>query len=191
MVIEQPLHRDVALQPEVGEAMRRWPSHLSIIIDESDGDLDSLPLALSLGYAGTSHKNCKGVFKGLANRCLLFHRDPEQWSWVMSGEDLANIGPVALLQDLAVCACMGLDHVERNGHHYFAGLSLFPAEVQGQMLSAHGDLYQPSRDGWPTLAISNGWLDLTSVNAAPLGVEPVIRVEQFTPVNQELHETHE
>ena len=33
--------------------------------------LDSLPTALALGYVGTSHKNCKGIVKGIANACLL------------------------------------------------------------------------------------------------------------------------
>src|SRR2546425_7628044 len=30
--------------------------------------LESLPDALGLGYAGASHKNCKGIFKGIINR---------------------------------------------------------------------------------------------------------------------------
>ena len=52
----------------------------------------------------------------------------------MSGEDLVNIGPVALLQDLAVSATLGVTSIERNGHHYFAGLSAFPSSVGRQML---------------------------------------------------------
>src|SRR5262249_58169107 len=57
--------------------------------------------ALARGYQGTSHKNCKGVFKGIANACLVesLRREPGGEKLVMSGEDLANIGPVALLQD--------------------------------------------------------------------------------------------
>ncbi|HXG08984.1 MAG TPA: hypothetical protein VNK04_04280, partial [Gemmataceae bacterium] len=163
--IEQPLHRDLALEPAVGEMMQARPVPARIIIDESDGDLDSLPRALSLGYAGTSHKNCKGVFKGIANRCLLALRERADRSrpYLMTGEDLANIGPVALLQDLAVCATLGLQGVERNGHHYFAGLSMFPADVQQQVLAIHGDLYHPSRDGWPTLAIRDGSVRVGSV----------------------------
>jgi hypothetical protein len=90
-----------------------------LIIDESDAELDSLPRALALGYHGTSHKNCKGVFKGIANACLLeaLRRQSGGDRLVMSGEDLANIGPVALLQDLAVVATLGVSSVERNGHH--------------------------------------------------------------------------
>src|SRR5439155_22061637 len=66
LFVEQPFHRDLALEPG---AMRRpadWPERPPLIIDESDGDLYSVSQALRLGYAGTSHKNCKGVFKGIA-----------------------------------------------------------------------------------------------------------------------------
>ena len=60
------------------------------------GELYSLPQALRLGYAGTSHKNCKGVFKGVANACLLaqLRREHPDQRILLSGEDLANIGPV-------------------------------------------------------------------------------------------------
>nr|CAA9221655.1 hypothetical protein AVDCRST_MAG63-500 [uncultured Armatimonadetes bacterium] len=75
---------------------------------------------------------------------------------VMSGEDLTNIGPVALQQDLAVMATLGIESVERNGHHYFAGLSQFPESVQRQVLEHHSDLYRRSLQGWPTVAIEQG-----------------------------------
>src|SRR5690606_28009392 len=41
--VEQPLHRDVALSADVGRALARWPDRPPMIIDESDGDLESLP----------------------------------------------------------------------------------------------------------------------------------------------------
>jgi hypothetical protein len=184
LFIEQPFHRDVALQPDRIGNLRAGSGLPPIVIDESDGDLDSLPQALRLGYAGTSHKNCKGVFKGIANYCLLARRrrdQPEQPA-LMSGEDLVNIGPAALLQDLAVCASLGLATVERNGHHYFAGLSMFPAKVQRQVLEAHGDLYHATPEGWPTLSINNGVIQLDSLLKAPFGVGFQLDVEQFTPV---------
>jgi L-alanine-DL-glutamate epimerase-like enolase superfamily enzyme len=181
MFVEQPFHRDVALDPDALAELKQWTARPTLIIDESDGDLTSLPRALALGYAGTSHKNCKGVFKGLANACLL--RSLKQRSatanYLMSGEDLANIGPVALLQDLAVCATLGIQSVERNGHHYFAGLSMFPDEVQRQVLQCHGDLYRRSRDHWPTLTIQDGLVDLASVNTAPFGVQFEADVNAF------------
>jgi hypothetical protein len=183
--VEQPLHRDVALDPAVAR-LNEWPDRPPIIIDESDGELDSFRRALTLGYAGSSHKNCKGVFKGVANACLGWHlfREGRGAGLRMSVEDLANIGPVALLQDLAVCAALHYHDCERNGHHYFAGLSMFPPAVQQQVLSAHGDLYQRSRDGWPTLAIRQGSIAVGSVNAAPFGVSFRLDVEQFTPLEE-------
>ena len=169
--VEQPLHRDHALQDEVGVALGEWEKHPPLLIDESDGALDSLPTALALGYAGTSHKNCKGVFKGIANRCLIARRQQLQPNrqFVMSAEDLSNVGPIALLQDLAVVATLGLTHAERNGHHYFRGLSMWPAMVGDTMLAEHGDLYEARRDD-ATLQIRQGGIDLTSVVAAPFGV---------------------
>ena len=80
-----------------------------MIIDESDGEIDCMRRALALGYRGTSHKNCKGVIKGIANRCLIewYRRNrSDDGPWLMSGEDLANVGPVALLNDLAVMAVL-------------------------------------------------------------------------------------
>jgi hypothetical protein len=161
-----------------------WRERPKLIIDESDAELDSLARALALGYHGTSHKNCKGVFKGIANACLLevLRRQPDGDRLIMSGEDLANIGPVALLQDLAVVASLGVSSVERNGHHYFAGLSAFPAPIQEQILEWHGDLYEKTARGWPSLRIVNGELSLDSVVNSPLGVGFELDVTQFIPL---------
>jgi hypothetical protein len=185
LFVEQPFHRDAALDEAAVGGLRQWSDRPPLIIDESDGELDSMEQALRLGYVGSSHKNCKGVFKGVRNACRIAARRqarPEQPA-ILSGEDLANIGPVALLQDLAVCAALGIRSVERNGHHYFAGLSMFPSEVQRQVLACHGDLYGVSRDGWPTLALRDGQLELGSVVQAPLGVGFALAVEQFTPLD--------
>lgn len=179
LFVEQPLHRDVALDPEVAGPLRQWTGRPPLIIDESDAELTSLPQALSLGYDGTSHKNCKGVFKGIANACLLAHRRRDDHRLLLTGEDLATIGPVSLLQDLAVCANLGIHSVERNGHHYFAGLSMFPQEVQSQVLLAHSDLYHLSPSGWPTLSLEGGLLQTGTVTAAPFGVGLTVPVEQF------------
>lgn len=71
LFVEQPLHRNAALDPSIEAGFAQWPDHPPIIIDESDATLGSAPHALKLGYSGTSHKNCKGVIKGIANKCLL------------------------------------------------------------------------------------------------------------------------
>lgn len=171
LFVEQPLHRDVALGDDTARVMREWPARPPIIIDESDGEIGSLGLALSLGYAGASHKNCKGVFKGVANACLVAQRRRDGTQCIQSGEDLANVGPVALLQDLAVMASLGIEHVERNGHHYFAGLSMFETGVGERVLERHADLYRRHDRGWPTLRIRHGTVSLGSVAAAPFGLD--------------------
>lgn len=180
ILIEQPMHRSKALTDSVGETLRSWSSGPGMIIDESDGSLADLPRALSLGYRGTSHKNCKGIVKGLANAALL-HRARAQNPGVtyhLSGEDLVNVGPVALLQDLAMMALLGVSHVERNGHHYFHGLSMHPVGIQQEVLAWHPDLYRQHEAGFPTLDIRDGQLRLDSVNAAPFGV-----ASQFDPAD--------
>lgn len=169
LFVEQPIHRDHALLTEV-------PGGSVCIIDESDAELSSLQSALSAGYRGTSHKNCKGVFKGIANACLLEHlrRENPGETYVLSGEDLANCGPVTLLQDLAVMATLQLGHVERNGHHYFKGLSVFPEELQRDIVGKHKGLYEMRDDDFAALLINEGQIDLSSVLSSPFGtaVEP-------------------
>ncbi len=163
--VEQPIHRDVALSLNLKE----WSSRPPIIIDESDAELTSLPTALSAGYAGTSHKNCKGVFKGIANACLLEHRRRATGAkLILSAEDLTNIGPVALMEDLAVVATLGISHAERNGHHYFAGLSAFSRDTQEAVLAgAFGFVRRSRRDRVAT--DSRGAIDVRSTVDAPFG----------------------
>jgi len=170
LYVEQPWHRQVALSPAIGELARAWPERPPVIIDESDADLASLPAALELGYAGTSHKNCKGVFKSVANAGLLARRRAAGLPAVLSGEDLGNVGPLSTLQDLAAQAALGVTSVERNGHHYFTGLAQFPRALQEHALRQHADLYVPMADGCPRLNIRDGKLAIGSVNAAPFGI---------------------
>ena len=188
VVVEQPLHRDVALADEAKKVFNTWPNRPSLIIDESDAEVTSLRRALETGYAGTSHKNCKGVLKGLANACLIKFLNNQQSNnaFVCTGEDLMNIGPVALLQDLAVGAVLGLAHMERNGHHYIAGLQQMPTAVQHEMLLQHGDLYHEHtmREArFPTLAIAQGKVQLGSVNRAPFGYALDLDPDQFDRVS--------
>lgn len=169
LFVEQPLARSVAFAPAAAD-FHAWSDRPPIIIDESDAEPDDLRTALALGYSGTSHKNCKGVMKGLAHACLLRHRSRDaRRPLLQSGEDLANIGPVALLQDLAVQALLGIRSVERNGHHYFAGLSSWPDAIRNVVAGAHPDLYGPSPAGWPTLRVEDGEISTASVLRAPFG----------------------
>jgi L-alanine-DL-glutamate epimerase-like enolase superfamily enzyme len=170
LYVEQPWHRAVALSPAIGELARAWPDCPPIIIDESDAEIGSLPAALALGYAGTSHKNCKGVFKSVLNAGLLASARAAGRATVLSGEDLCSVGPFSPLPDLAAAAALGVTSVERNGHHYYTGLAQFPPAIQEHALRQHSDLYVRSEAGWPRLEIRDGRLALGSVNAAPFGI---------------------
>lgn len=176
VLVEQPLHRARAMGDEVGDALRRWTGRPPMIIDESDAELGTVSRALDLGYAGSSHKNCKGVFKGLANAVLLFQRRAE--GAMQTGEDLANIGPVALPQDCVVMAVLRVPDVERNGHHYFKGLSPFPPELGGALLAGCPDFYERGTDGTTVLRIREGKIDLGTVLRAPFG-QPLAPGEVF------------
>lgn len=179
LFVEQPVHRDHALAPSVHDELRSWQEAPPTIIDESDADLTSLPRALELGYRGTSHKNCKGILKGLLAAATLALPAGDRRPRILSAEDLGNVGPYALLQDLAMVAALGIPHVERNGHHYFAGLSMFPQGVQNSLLLHHSDLYQRHRRGFAALALSRGQLSLKSVTEAPFGLLPRLDLSQF------------
>lgn len=186
LFVEQPLHRDAALTPAVKAALAAWPEHPPMIIDESDGEFASLPAALGCGYNGTSHKNCKGVFKSIRNYALLKslrEQHPDR-SYLLSGEDLSNVGPVALLQDLTVASALGIESIERNAQHYFRGMSAFEPALQGQMLAAHGDLFRRHEQGFATLDIRDGRVKLESVNRAPFGVAIEPDLSAFTPLDE-------
>ena len=133
-------------------------------------------------YSGASYKNCKGIVKGLANACLLAARRRQGRPGVLTGEDLCDLGPIALQHDLAMMALLGTEHVERNGHHYYRGLGMFPPDWQEGVLKSHADLYERHADGFAHLRIRDGKMDLRSINAAPFGVEPAFDVTGFSPL---------
>lgn len=183
--VEQPLPRSEALTDATKAVLTNWEGRPPIIIDESDDRLDSAGRALECGYAGTSHKNCKGVFKGVVNACLIEKRRrgaDDDREYVISGEDLTTIGPVELLHDLAVMGTLGTDHVERNGHHYYRGLSFLSADLQETLQGAHGDLYRRHEEGFVALEIDDGRMSFGSVVDAPFGRDFELDPSRFTPL---------
>jgi hypothetical protein len=67
---------------------------------------------------------------------------------------------------LALAALLGLEHVERNGHHYvngFAGQGAGEAE-QKAFLAAQPGLYEKSQ-GSVRLVIRDGLIDISSLEA--------------------------
>jgi hypothetical protein len=158
--IEQPINRKTALERDVAALGREKP----LIIDESDGDLDAFPRARALGYAGVSSKTCKNLYKSILNsaRCAIWNAAIGRPVHFMSGEDLTTQAGLSVQQDLALVSLLGLDHVERNGHHYVNGMADLPASEQQAFLAAHPDLYRRA-DGAVRLKIEDGMLAIGSL----------------------------
>ena len=156
LFIEQPVKRQKALAAKV-EGIDR-----PVIIDESDDALDAFPRAKALGYKGVSSKTCKGLYKSLLNaaRCRAWGK-----GYFMSGEDLTLQAGIALQQDLALVSLLGLEHVERNGHHYVNGMAGLPEGEQAAFLTAHPDLYERSH-GAVRVRIERGELAIASLSCA-------------------------
>ena len=162
--IEQPIARKLALDADLrGADFGGKP----VIIDESDGELDSFVQARDKGYGGVSSKTCKGFYKSLLNaaRCARWNRELGRDTFFMSAEDLTTQAGLSVQQDLALVNLLGIRHVERNGHHYVDGLAAVPPAEQQRFLQAHPDLYERSH-GAVRLRLREGRLAIGSL-AAP------------------------
>ncbi len=106
--------------------MHGLAQRMPLLIDEADGTLDAFPQARRSAMRGVSSKSCKGLYKSILNRARC-----DQWNaqaggeprYFMSAEDLTCQAGLAVQQDLALVALLGLTHCERNGHHYVDGLA--------------------------------------------------------------------
>ena len=183
LFIEQPLSRETALSGDQEVGLRKLAGIRPIIIDESDDSLDSFERAAALGYSGTSHKNCKGIFKSLHNRRLICKLNEEAGRelYFQSAEDLANLPIIPLQQDLAAVAALGISHVERNGHHYFRGLEHLPRAEARAALEAHPDLYEPFEDS-ARLLIRNGSINVASLQGEGFGYSCALSLEERLPL---------
>ncbi len=172
IAIEQPLERSIALSPEHTGGIRELSLSKPVIIDESDGTLHSYQQAIDLGYHGTSSKSCKGAIKSILNAGLTWlNNDRGQTSdYIMTGEDLCTVGIVPVQSDLCLVATLGLEHVERNGHHYHRGLSYLPTEEQAAALAAHPDLYA-EQHGIVAPKLRNGRFEIASLQCVGFGFE--------------------
>lgn len=175
IAIEQPFHRAVALDPELAGMFRDRPDLPMLIIDESDAEPQSIRNAMDLGYSGGTYKGCKGVFRGIANACLVNARSRDRAA-ILTAEDLTTLPPLALLQDFAVVSALGLTHIERNGHYFFGTVAPIAPDVDRLLLESHPDVFQPSRDGHARLAIVRGRVSIGSVVDAPFGCAPQFEV---------------
>ncbi|HYF42926.1 MAG TPA: enolase C-terminal domain-like protein [Ramlibacter sp.] len=155
LFIEQPIARKLALAADLRGADLGKP----VIIDESDGELDSFVQARERGYSGVSSKTCKGLYKSILNAARCAAWGP---GYFMSAEDLTTQAGLAVQQDLALVNLLGIGHVERNGHHYVNGMAAWPEAEQEAFLQAHPDLYERSH-GAVRLKIQGGRIALRSL----------------------------
>jgi len=169
LYIEQPLPRRLALDSRAGKWIREISKTKPLIIDESDATVDAFRRALDLGYTGTSHKNCKGVFKSLTNHALAAHFASAGRETLLSAEDLQNLPVVPLQQDFVTVGILGLDHCERNGHHYNFGLSMLSDKDKHNAVRRHPDLYEKRGDEW-FLRIRAGAVNCASLHGPGFGV---------------------
>lgn len=161
LFIEQPIARKNALDVDLGAAALGLP----VIIDESDGELQTFVQARARGYAGVSSKTCKGLYKSLLNahRCALWNAEGGTVRYFMSAEDLTTQAGLAVQQDLALVNLLGITHVERNGHHYVNGMAALPQAEQDAFVHAHPDVYTRSH-GAVRLRIEEGRIALASLD---------------------------
>lgn len=175
LFIEQPIARKLALDVDLRSVNLGKP----VIIDESDGELDTFVQARGKGYAGVSSKACKGMYKSILNaaRCVAWNAErpptpnskPKSTShsthYFMSAEDLTTQAGLSVQQDLALVNLLGITHVERNGHHYVNGMAALPVEEQQDFLATHPDVYEHSH-GAVRLRIRDGRIALGSLDCA-------------------------
>jgi len=178
LYIEQPLPRHSSLDPDKVRELPALSAWAPILIDEADANTQAFPRALDLGYQGVSVKNCKGVFRALLNRALCEARGGGAFQ---ASEDLTNLPVLALQQDLALLSALGLEHTERNGHHYFAGLAHLPEAEARAALQHHPDLYQ-EESGEIRLRIEAGTLALGSLRSPGFGYGSPVTLEVRDPL---------
>ncbi len=187
--IEQPMNRadthDENLKATIRDAAKRKP----LVIDEADGYIHAFVDAVELGYQGVSHKNCKGVFKSLANfaLCKSRNRKTESDRLFLSAEDLTSMPLVALQQDFAVIAALGLDNAERNGHHFFYGLQHLTESEKASAATHHPGLYRSS-EGEMFLDVKDGKVDVSSLQVPGLGVMAEPDWESMKSLESKLNE---
>jgi hypothetical protein len=140
LYIEQPMPRDITRQSPLGALARR-----DFIVDEADDSYDVFPQARALGYRGISSKSCKGIYKSVVNATRAAKWSAAGEKCFVAGEDLTCQAGLAVQQDLALGALIGITHAERNGHHYVDGFGATPVAEAEAFLAGHPDLY--ARDG--------------------------------------------
>lgn len=136
LYIEQPMPRDITRESPLGKLAGR-----DFIIDEADDSYGAFAAARALGYRGISSKSCKGVYKSVVNATRAAKWSGEAEKFFVTAEDLTCQAGLAVQQDLALGALIGVTHAERNGHHYVDGFAGTPVAEAQAFLAGHPDLY--------------------------------------------------
>src|SRR6202023_821429 len=134
--------RDITRASPLGALARR-----DFIVDEADDSYDAFPVARALGYRGISSKSCKGIYKSVINATRAAKWSAAGTKCFIAGEDLTCQAGLAVQQDLALGALIGVTHAERNGHHYVDGFGDAPLAEAQAFRTAHPDLYRDAGDG--------------------------------------------
>ncbi|RYF75304.1 MAG: mandelate racemase, partial [Comamonadaceae bacterium] len=181
LYIEQPVPRDASLSG----ALAKLDAPAPLLLDEADGTLDAFPAARNAGWRGISSKSCKGIYKALINRarCDRWNAERPGTGHFMSAEDLTCQAGLSVQQDLALAALLGLDHCERNGHHYVDGFGDAPAGEQSAFAAAHPDLYESSA-GRPRLRIESGRIAIGSLAGVGFAHSAVPDFDSLRPLQE-------
>ena len=183
LFVEQPIARKTALLSTPGADFRGNVLGLPVIVDESDGTLDTFVEARERGYTGVSSKTCKGLYKSILNaaRCAKWNSEAGAPRYFMSAEDLTTQAGLAVQQDLALVNFLGITHVERNGHHYVNGMAAQKEAEQRAFLAAHPDLYEQSH-GAVRLKIRQGRIGLASLDCAGYASAAMADFSAMSPI---------
>ncbi len=109
--VEQPTARDLKANPQnkMHEAAKLKP----VVIDESLIDLESLKLAMEMGYTGVAFKACKGQ-----TQTLLLAAAAQKYGLFRCVQDLTCVG-ASLIHSASIAAHIpGVAAIESNGRQY-------------------------------------------------------------------------
>jgi hypothetical protein len=182
--IEQPLTRALTHDRGTAGTIRAISRKKQLIIDEADGNTTAFRHAFDIGYAGVSHKNCKGFLESLLNLALC-HQLGESTGReaFQTGEDLSLMPLVPIQQDYAALGVLNIAHAERNGHHYAYGEGHLTKDEKAMALEHHPDLYV-HRNGEMFLNIREGMIRCASLQGPGFGVRFAPDWDSLTPLEK-------
>lgn len=172
LYIEQPLAREQSLDAPLP------PSPVPYLMDEADDALSSFVQGQRVGWSGVSAKGCKGIYKSILNAARCTQAGAAVGRLFLSAEDLSCQAGVAVQQDLAIAAFLGLEHAERNGHHFGRGFADLPAGERDSLVRQHPDLYAPNEP----LRIEQGRVQLGSLHCAGFAHAAEISFDAMSPL---------